>query len=462
VRVRQFVLEGLGNSSYLVAAADGGAAAVIDPDRDIAPYLLAARELGVSIAVVVETHVHNDFVSGSRELAARTGATIGASAAGELRYDHRSLRDGDRVEVGSLQLEVMATPGHTPEHICFVAHEYGKPVGLFSGGSLLVGSIARTDLLGPDLAEALAEKMYHSLHDRILSLPDDLPVYPTHGAGSFCTAATNTARVTTIGQERRNSRLLQLDSPGAFKREALHDLPPYPRYFRRMRSLNQSGPRVLGGLPELPSLPPEAVEPNDQRLLVDTRDPLVFDREHIPNSISIGLSLTFGTWVGWLLPHDAPLAFVTDDPEVDEEVSRQLARIGYEKSLGSLKGGLDQWRRDGRPIGSNPVVSIARLKEMLAGNGPAVLDVRHASEWRAGHITGGIHLPLPELEDRVHEAVPKGKPVAVHCASSFRSGVAISLLERLGYQHRYHVQGGFDAWRSAGFDVARPPTPSSS
>jgi hydroxyacylglutathione hydrolase len=457
LQVRQFVLEGLGNSSYLLAARDGGAAVVIDPDRDVAPYLRAARDLGVTISLVLETHLHNDFVSGARELAARTGAIVGASAAGELRYEHRALRDGEHLSVGSLDIEVMATPGHTPEHICFLAREGGKEAGLFSGGSLLVGSVARTDLLGPDLAETLAEQMYHSLHDKILSLPDHVTVYPTHGAGSFCTAATNTARVTTIGQERRNSRLLQLESVAAFRREALRGLPPYPRYFRYMRAINQSGPAVLGGLPELPPLVPLEAAPKGERLLVDTRDPLAFSREHVPDSISIGLSLTFGIWVGWLLPRDAALAFVTEDPEVDEEVSRQLIRIGHEEVLGSLRGGLDQWRREGRPTRSTPIVSVGRLREQLrAGNGTSVVDVRHAIEWRSGHVPGSIHIPLPELEERAPALLAREQPLAVHCASSFRSGVATSLLERLRYPHVHHVQGGFEAWRSAGFDVARP------
>jgi hydroxyacylglutathione hydrolase len=460
VQLRQFVLEGLGNSSYLLAPAEGGQAAVVDPDRDVAPYLLAARDLGLTITLVLETHLHNDFVSGARELAARTGATVGASAAGELRYPHRPLRDGNRLPLGSLEIEVMATPGHTPEHICFLTHEGGRPVGLFSGGSLLVGSVARSDLFGPELARGLAEQMYHSLHERILALSDHVAVYPTHGAGSFCTAAVSTARATTIGQERRNSRLLQLDSPGAFVQEALRGLPPYPRYFRRMRAINQSGPPVLGGLPQLAPLEPEAATPTDERLLVDTRDPLLFSGGHVPDSISIGMSMTFGVWVGWLLPHDVPLAFVTDDPEIDEEVSRQLVRIGYETVLGSLKGGLEQWRREGRPVNTTPVVSVADLRERRAAHsGPLVVDVRHEVEWQAGHLPEAVHIPLPELEERAERLLPRSRPVAVHCAGSFRSGVAVSLLERLDYPELYHVRGGFDAWRAAGFEIARPPAP---
>jgi hydroxyacylglutathione hydrolase len=302
VQLRQFVLEGLGNSSYLFAGDEGGAAVVVDPDRDVVPYLEAAQELGVTIGLVLETHLHNDFISGARELAARTGAVVGASAAGELRYPHQALRDGERLNAGSLEVEVMATPGHTPEHICYVARENGEPVALFSGGSLLVGSVARSDLLGPEIAEHLAEQMYHSLHSRILSLPDHLPVYPTHGAGSFCAAAECTSRTTTIGQERLNSRLLQLDSAGSFVREALRGLPPYPTYFRRMRSINQSGPRVLGGLPELPPLRPDEAEPTAERFLVDTRVSVAFSRGHVPDSLSIGLSPSFGIWVGLLSP----------------------------------------------------------------------------------------------------------------------------------------------------------------
>lgn len=457
MQVRQFVLEGLGNSSYLLAAADGGVGVVVDPDRDIAPYLEAANELGVSIAAALETHLHNDFVSGARELAARTGATVCASAAGELRYPHQAVRDGERLRFGSLEIEVMATPGHTPEHICFLVREGDKMVGLFSGGSLLVGSVARSDLLGPDLAVGLAEKMYHSLHERILTLPDELAVYPTHGAGSFCSASDCTDRVTTIGRERLSSRLLSLDSSAAFVSEALHGLPPYPRYFRLMRAINQGGPRILGGLPELAALEPGEAEPAGDRLLIDTRVSVAFSQSHVPDSISIGMSPSFGIWVGWLLPHDVPLAFVTDGHWIDEEVSRQLVRIGYENLAGSLSGGLDRWRRAGGPTKSTQLLSATELKERLDGDSKLiVLDVRHESEWRAGHLPGSVHIPLPELEARAPEQLRPDRAVAVHCAQAYRSGMAVSLLERLGYPKLYHVNGGFEAWRSAGLDVARP------
>ena len=457
MRVQSFVLEGLGNSSYLITPTEGRVAAVIDPDRDVAPYLQVAHDRDVQITLVLETHLHNDFVSGARELAARTGATVGASAGGELRYDHRPLRDGDRLQLGSLELEVMATPGHTPEHLCYVAHEAGAPVGLFSGGSLLVGSIARSDLLGPDQAERLAEQMFHSLHERILRLPDHVPVYPTHGAGSFCAAATSTDRITTIGRERLTSRLLQLDSPGAFVQEALRGLPPYPKYFRRMRAINQTGPRILGGLPELPPLDPAEAAPNGSYLLVDTRDPLTFSRQHVPDSISIGLAASFGIWVGWLLPHDVPLAFVTDGPEADAEVTSQLVRIGYENLVGKLDGGLEQWSRSGRPTATTPTIPAAKLPELLnAPDGFSILDVRHADEWRNGHLPGSIHIPLPDLQERAPALLSRNRPVAVHCAASYRSGMAVSLLERLDYPDLYHVQGGFDAWRAAGYEIARP------
>ena len=458
MELRQFVLEGLGNSSYLIAAAEGNVAIVVDPDRDVAPYLEAARELGVTIGLVLETHLHNDFVSGARELAARSGATVGASAAAELRYPHRVLRDGDRLPVGSLEVEVIATPGHTPEHVAFVLHEAGQPVGLFSGGSMLVGSVARSDLLGPELAHGLAEQMFHSLHDRLLTLPDHLAVYPTHGAGSFCSAGDSGSRTTTIGQERRTSHLLQLDSVDVFIHEALRGLPPYPTYFRRMRAINQGGPRLLDGLPGLPPLTAEQAAPREGHLLVDTRVSVAYSRAHVPDSVGIGLSPSFGIWVGWLLPPDLPLAFITDGAWNDEEVSRQLVRVGYENLLGSLVGGVDTWRRSGRPTRATPVISVADLEQLRRRGGEiALLDVRHAAEWNAGHIPGSIHLPLPDLEARAPELLAPEQPLAVHCAAAYRSGMAVSLLERHGYTSLFHVNGGFDAWRAAGYDVARAP-----
>jgi hydroxyacylglutathione hydrolase len=222
-----------------------------------------------------------------------------------------------------------------------------------------------------------------------------------------------------------------------------------------MRAINQTGPAILGGLPALPPLTPAEAAPSPDRLLVDTRDPLAFSHAHVPDSISIGLSASFGTWVGWLLPHDVPLAFLTDAPEADAEIARQLVRIGYENLAGKLDGGLECWTRSGRPTRSTPVLPAATFGERLKSNGLAVLDVRHASEWRAGHIPGSVNIPLPELEARAPKLLAHHTPVAVHCAASYRSGMAVSLLERLDYPDLYHVQGGFDGWRSAGFEVAR-------
>ncbi|HLB29740.1 MAG TPA: MBL fold metallo-hydrolase, partial [Dehalococcoidia bacterium] len=239
--VSQFVNEGLGNSSYLVASREAGVAAVIDPERTVEPYLEAAAALGLRITHVFETHLHADFVSGSRELAARTGAEICASAGAGLEFPHRPLREGDEVRVGELVFGVMETPGHTPEHVSFTLRQGGRtqPEAVFSGGALLVGGVARTDLLAEEMTVPLTRQLYHALHDKLLALPDAVEVYPTHGAGSFCSTPTGAERTTTIGRERRQNPPLRAASEAEFVEAVLEGLPSYPAYFRRLRAVNR-------------------------------------------------------------------------------------------------------------------------------------------------------------------------------------------------------------------------------
>src|SRR5438128_3026201 len=263
MRIRKFVDEGLGNSAHLVISERDGVAALIDPLRDVDTYLDAARADGVRITHVLERHLHNDFLSGSRELAARTGARIVASADAGFQFDHHAVRDGDVLALGEILISVMATPGHTPEHVSFLARDTGRPDEpqvLFSGGSLLVGAVSRTDLLGHEHATGLAHELYRTLHERILRLDDDVAVHPTHGAGSFCTAAAGAESTTTIGRERRGNPLLALPDARAFTDRLLASMPTYPTYFDSMRAVNRRGPPVLGDLPRLAPLAPHAVQ----------------------------------------------------------------------------------------------------------------------------------------------------------------------------------------------------------
>ena len=457
--IRQFVDEGLGNSSYLVGSEAAGLAAVIDPQRDVDRYLQTADGLGLRLAYALDTHLHNDFISGARELAARHGVMVGASAGASLEFDHQPLEGGTALPLGDVTLGILATPGHTPEHISFTATPHGQaaPTAVFTGGALIVGGAARTDLLGADLAQPLARQLYHSLHGKLLALPDAILVYPTHGAGSFCSAPVSRERSTTMGRERQQNRLVRAATEEEFVGEALRDLPDYPTYFRYMRPINQRGPLVLGGLPDLAALPAEAVQEHMARgvALIDTRLPAEFMAGHIPGAYGIPLDAPLVTWAGWVVPFGAAIILLTTDSAEREAAVRQLLRIGYDDLRGYLGGGLAAWREAGLPVNRVPVMPAAELREQLErGTAPAVLDVRHDSEWRAGHLPRAIHLDAGHLP-AAQPPVARDETLVVHCHHSDRSTVGISLLERSGYRDLRLLEGGFKGWRAAGYPIVR-------
>ncbi|MFQ5856827.1 MAG: rhodanese-like domain-containing protein [Anaerolineae bacterium] len=457
--VRQFVDEGLGNSSYLVASEETGLAVAIDPQRDVDRYVQIAEGLGLRLTHALDTHLHADFVSGARELAAQVGLRIGASADAELAFDYLPLREGDSISLGDLTIEVLATPGHTPEHISFAVQpaDGEASTALFSGGALIVGGAARTDLLGHDLTEPLARHLYHTIHHKLLRFPDEVSVYPTHGAGSFCAAPSTAERTTTIGLERQRNPLVQTTSEEAFVHLALSGLPSYPTYFRYMRPVNQQGPRVLGGLPVLEPLSPEDVHQHMAQgvAVVDTRTPREFAAGHIPGAYGIPLAAPLITWAGWVVPFGSPIILTSDDLAEREAAVRQLIRIGYDDLRGYLQGGMAAWEATNLPVTQVPVIPVEELHQQLeSGDGPMVLDVRQEAEWRAGHLPRAIHteagrLPAEEL------SLSQDDPVVVHCGHADRSTVGISVLERRGYRNLMLLDGGFSAWEAVGYEVAR-------
>ncbi len=436
--VETLVDGGLGNSAYLLDLGEGRGL-VIDPERDPAPYLELAERRGLAIAYSVETHLHADFVSGSRELAAR-GATVIASGAGGLEFPHRPLVDGDEVDLGGLTLRALATPGHTPEHLAYLLLDGGLPVGLFSGGSLIVGAVARTDLIAPDQTEALARALWRSLHERVLTLPDDLSVYPTHGAGSFCSAPAGGERTTTIGREKAANPLLGAPDEDAFVKALLEGLGTYPPYFRRLREVNRRGPAVYG--PEPPPL--AALGPDEVRRLVadgvqliDARPLAAFAAGYIPGALSIELRDAFATWLGWLAVPDRPLVFVLDEGQDRAELVRQALKIGYEHLAGELGGGMTGWH--------GPVARIGLVRAEQLG-GP-VLDIRQDAEYASGHIPGAAHVELGSLVDGAGVVGPG--PLAVMCGHGERAMSAASLLAASGHTDLTVVLGGPADWSKA-------------
>ena len=430
--------EGLGNSAYLVGLGDGRCL-VVDPSRDPSPYLREAERRRWRIAFAAETHLHADFVSGSRELAA-FGARVLAPAAARLRFDAHALDDGDEVDLGGLSLRVLATPGHTPEHVAYLLTDGGRQLGVFSGGTLIVGGVARPDLLTPADTEPLARAAYRSLHERLLALGDDVEVWPTHGAGSFCSTTPGAERTSTIGQERRDNPLLAEPDEDAFVGRLLGGLGSYPPYFLRLRAVNRAGARVYGPTPPtLASLPPgalrDAVDVGAE--VVDVRPIAAFAAGHLPGSLSIALRPQFATWLGWLVDLDRPLVFVTEPGTDRLKLVRQCRKVGFERLLGELAGGVDAWQAAGLPLERT---ALQRANE--TDSAAAVLDVRQDSEWDDGHLPGAVHVELGALQQR-GDAVPEG-PVTVHCGHGERAMTAASLLARSGRRDVAVVAGGPD------------------
>jgi len=433
--------EGLGNSSYLVDLGDARAL-VLDPSRDPSTYLAEAERRGWSVAFSAETHLHADFVSGSRELAALGADVIGPAEAG-LEFPARGVGDGDEVDLGGLTMRALATPGHTPEHLTYLLLDGNRPEALFSGGSLLVGAVARTDLISPAETEPLARSLWRSIHDRILTLPDDLPIYPTHGAGSFCSAPSGGDHTTTVGRERATNPLLAAPDEDAFVKLLLERLGSYPPYFLRLRERNRRGPRVYGTpQPALASLAVDAVRRmrDEGAEIVDVRPVEAFAAAHIRGSLSIELRPQFASWLGWLLDDDVPLIFIREPNQDASELVRQALGIGYQRLAGELEGGIEAWREGGLPLVRMPVADAASVTGR-------VLDVRQDSEFDAGHLPSALHVELGSVADAATQ-LPPG-PVATMCEHGERAASAASVLERSGREDVTVVLGGPEQWASA-------------
>lgn len=418
---------GLGNSAYIVDLGDGGAL-VVDPQRDPRPYLDELDQRGITPRVVVETHLHADFVSGARELAA-AGAQLLAPSGSQLTFPHRPLEDGDELNLGGLVLTVIATPGHTPEHLSYLLSDAGQPVGLFSGGTLMAGGVARPDLLADAQTEPLARAAYRSIRDRLFALPDDLTIYPTHGGGSFCSVSAGGQRTTTIGHERSTNPLLLSDpDEDTFVARLLDGLGSYPPYFLELRSVNRAGPDVHGRLP--PPLPQLGVERFDAAVaagaeIVDVRQIAEFAAGHIPGALCNPWRAQFATWLGWLVDRTRPVVFVADDTVDRRDLVWAALTIGFEHLVGELADGMDAWRASGRRVTSTPLVDAS------AAHGRHVVDIRQRPEFTAGHVPNAIHVELGSLTTETRMVPRSG--VLVHCGHGERAMSAASLLERSGH-----------------------------
>ncbi|HEY3016443.1 MAG TPA: MBL fold metallo-hydrolase [Nocardioides sp.] len=433
--------EGLGNTAYLVDLGDGRALAV-DASRDLRALGASAATRGLRVAYAADTHLHADFLTGALQLAATEGASVVASAAGHREFAHCGMRDGDELDLGGLRLRALGTPGHTDEHLSYLLLDGEAPVGVFTGGSLLVGAVARTDLVSPDRTEELARAQYRSVQ-RLLELPDDVEVWPTHGAGSFCAAPAGADRTSTIGAQRATNPLVSAPDEDAFVARLLGSLGSFPPYFLRLGEINRLGPAVLPRRLGLDPMSPAAVAAAQAAgaTILDVRPVPSFAAGHPVGAVSIPLRPAFASWLGWLTWPDQPLVVLRGPDQDLEEVLWQAAKIGYDAILGELAGGLEAWTAAGLPVTSMPLV------EPTARVDVRVLDIRQASEYRSGHIPGALHIELGDLPDAIERL--DDVPTMVMCGHGERAMGAASLLARAGFGRLSVLAGSPEEWAHA-------------
>jgi len=447
----QFYLGCLAHASYLLASE--GEAVVVDPQRDVELYLKAAADHGVAIRHIFETHLHADFVSGHRELAARTGAKIYMGAQAGAEFPHVPVTDGFELKFGKASIRVLETPGHTPESICLVVTDAAKsplPWSVLTGDTLFIGDVGRPDLSPRHTPAELAGLLYDSLHCKLLTLPDNVLVYPAHGAGSLCGRNMRAERSSTIGTERLTNYALQIKSREEFVAQLTSHLPARPDYFLKDAEINRTGAAALSDLAPLRAIAPAELKRmlDDGEVALDVRPGEEFAAGHVPGSVNIALSGQFASWAGTVLGLTAHPVLIAASGEQVEEARLRMARVGIEALDGYLQGGLAAWKQAGLPVATLAQMNVAELDARLRSGKVQVLDVRREPEWEAAHIEGATWWPLdnfrvspPELDHEV--------PIAVHCKGGYRSMIACSLLQRAGFRNVINLTGGFDAWQLA-------------
>ena len=452
--VQQSFVHGLAHSSYLLGGA--GTCAIVDPRRDVEIYLDAAKALGMRITHILETHLHADFVSGHLDLAEATGARIVAPRSAGCRFDHLPVAEGDSFGLDDLTIRVLETPGHTPEHVSYVVVDRARgpePVGVFCGDTLFVGDVGRPDLF-PGMALELAQKLFASLHEKLLRLPDFCEVYPAHGAGSLCGRAMGAKRTSTVGYERLYNAALQIADREEFVRSLTTHMPAAPDHFGRCSAVNGQGPSLVRTLPGPAPLEPKAFRDRaarDGTLVLDTRSYGAFGSQHVPGSYHIDQGGNFATFAGWVLPPDREILLVADGPAQAQEAAVLLRRVGLDRVTGYLAGGLFEWAKAGLPAGHVAQLSSVELQERTLGGAPFTLvDVRAPTEFGPNHIQGALNIPTADLRSR-HGEVPRDRPVVLVCSTGHRSSLGASLLLQRGFTAVHNAAGGMTGYGAAGF-----------
>jgi hydroxyacylglutathione hydrolase len=444
----QFYLGCLSHASYMLGSE--GVAAVVDPQRDVGIYLEEARKHGLSIQYVIETHLHADFVSGHRELASVTGARVYLGAKAGAKFPHVPVHDGDELTFGKCHLKFLETPGHTLESVSVVVTDLEKPehpFAVLTGDTLFIGDVGRPDLSGDLTPQQLAGMLYDSLHNKLLKLPDEVQVYPAHGAGSLCGRQMSTERSSTIGKEKISNYALRPASRDEFVRLLTAELPERPGYFAQDVEINREGAAPLRELPPLPPLTPQELLARQRSgsIVLDTRPATDFGAAHIPGSIQVGLAGQYASWAAIVLGLDKQIVIVAEDQEKASESRLRLARVGIEHVSGYLDGGLAAWVGAGMPVEQTSQISVQQLHDLAPGI--QVVDVRRTNEWHDGRVATAMHKQLDHLATTLGD-LDRTKPVAVYCKGGYRSAIAASLLQRAGFEQVMNVTGGFDAWRT--------------
>jgi hydroxyacylglutathione hydrolase len=469
VLLRRFYDPKLAQASYLVGCTTSGEALVVDPGRDIDPYLQAAAGEGLRVAHVTETHIHADFVSGARELAHRAGARLYLSDAGgsEWRYGYAAeseataLKDGSRFRVGTVEIRAMHVPGHTPEHLAFLVIDTAgatEPMGAFTGDFIFVSDVGRPDLLERAVnqkgsMEQSARQLFRSLQ-RFRSLPDYLQIWPGHGAGSACGKALGAVPQSTLGYEKRFSWAFGIADESDFVRSVLAGQPEPPRYFAQMKRINQAGPRLLGGMQRPARLPLTTLDTAIAAgaPVVDTRQAAEFMLGAIPGTLNIPANRSFTTWAGSLLPYDRDFYLIVDDrrSQALEELVRDLAGIGLDRLAGYFgTETMEAWRASKRQLQTIPTLTLDDVVKQVGTDDVTMLDVRGEGEWRSGHVPGSLNVPVGSLDERTGE-IRRDRPVIVHCQTGARAAMAASLLKARGFADVRWFPGGFAEWHATG------------
>jgi len=461
---KQFYLNCLAHASYLIGS--DGEAAVVDPQRDVDQYVAEAEAQNLKIKYIIETHLHADFISGHRELAARTGAQIVFGNEAQATISHLPVKDGDELSVGRVKLRIIETPGHTPESICVLVTDSEQdargPQKVLTGDTLFIGDVGRPDLAGGKgyTPQNMAAMMYDSLHEKLMRLDDAVEVYPAHGAGSMCGKNLSTETSSTIGQQRKFNYALQPMTKEQFVTMMTTDLPEAPAYFSKDAEINRSGAEALSGLPK-----PEPLSPIDVReigqhgcVVLDVRSAAEFGAAHVPGSLNIGLGGQFASWAGSLIPITASIVIVADSEEQIEEAQIRLARVGLENLKGFLAGGIDGWRAAGFEVAEVPQISVSELKDLIeTQKGLQVIDVRRPAEYESGHAPRAVTAPLAKLREMLPTlGLNPDVPSAIICAGGYRSSAATSIAQQLGFTNLLNVTGGTNAWVKAGYEVEIP------